>query len=158
MSVPAHLCALPDDVSRALAALISLSRLLVLRQCSQRLEGVLRRQLYRRLEDLFILAHSSGDHLPKLSTFQSPILLRDLEPLFRKPNAEFFGMAIHYFVEAPNNYFGTIYLQEVSLPVRTYTSPGPQRFCMISGTIMMQSRFLSWLQRRQAQFEQSTAP
>jgi hypothetical protein len=93
-----------------------------------------------------------------MSAFHLPILLRDLEPLFGKPNAEFFGMATHYFVEAPNNYYGTIYLQEVSLPVRTYTSLGTQRLCMISGTIMMQSRFLSWLQRRQAQFEQSTAP
>jgi hypothetical protein len=50
---PAQLSTLPDDVLRALADFMPLSGLLLLVQSSRWLQSVLRRQLSRRLDDLF---------------------------------------------------------------------------------------------------------
>jgi hypothetical protein len=51
----AHLCALPDDILRAMASFMPPSRVVVMAQCSHRFALVLRGELTRRLDGLFVV-------------------------------------------------------------------------------------------------------
>jgi hypothetical protein len=119
--VPANsqLYALPDDVLRALAASVPPSGLIALAQCSQRLAAVLRAQLTRRLDGLFVatrqLTESEMEYSLRLAnseelqTFKPRPTSFELQAMFgvaHQSSPENRLFSDYYFVEAAKGYDG----------------------------------------------------
>jgi hypothetical protein len=96
---PAHLCALPNDILRAMATFMPPSALLVMVRCSRRFSRVLHGEMTQRLDGLFqyvalptctasfstlpdcvkLVEHSWPQHMPRLSV-EAMLGTSDLHP------------------------------------------------------------------------------
>jgi hypothetical protein len=152
-ATPAQLLALPDDILRAMAAFMPPSGLLAMARCSWRLSTVLRGEVSRCLDGLFIVGNPSVDRvayayrarrsLGSVSTsgFMSRRFLASLfgEEAFRPSDWKSLRLCI---TEAPKGYDGPCRnLQTYQRsPMYTLKVCGPSRFVLV--------RFSNWLKFR----------
>jgi hypothetical protein len=141
----AQLCALPDDVLRAVAEFMPPSGLLVLVHCSLGMQSVLHRQLSRRLDDLFALSTEpiSRTDGPR-SCFTLPVTCDDLERTIKAVFGPGYYPWIrsYKFIEAPKGYDGPLGHSRC-YEVRTFY----QTVHIVSPNLCPH-RFVGWLHRR----------
>jgi hypothetical protein len=159
MSVPIseHLSALPDDVLRAVADFMPLSGLLVLARCSRKMQSVLRRQLNRHLDDLFVvrryvrsyLCDKIGKHCVDY-TIPGDTLQRQMFALFGEPDE---AIGSHNFFEASQDYDEPFCVPKcIMYPVcgfRILADEGDRVPCFVTSYSHFRlRRFVGWLSRR----------
>jgi hypothetical protein len=139
--------ALPDDILRSLAAFMPPSGLIVLVRCSHWLARVLREQLSRRLDDLFVITTQPEIQceLPFYDDLSIQTLPCELEALFGKATInETSFVSTYYFVEAPKGY------DKLCRRIELYHLP--MKFSRHYNLVARSSHggdicFLTWLQR-----------
>jgi hypothetical protein len=155
MPILAQFCTLPNDVLRVMADFTPPSGLLLFVQCNRQLQSVLRRQLSRRLDDLFTLStrrtlHNVGLGFPL--SFKLPISDDDLKCKME----EVFGMGNMWsnnnfvFIETSKGYDGSSQL-ELSRSLYVQDSWGGHNLYRVISPNFSPHRFVGWLHRRHDQ-------
>jgi hypothetical protein len=144
MSKAIHLCALPDDILRAIAKFVPMSGLIVLVRSSRTIAVVLKDQLAQRLDDLLVVIHSEIQCMhPFFNELPTQPRQQELETLFGEASVSTLELSSHNFMEAregcdgPRNYF------------KLYRLPAgyaDRRYKVASSRNNGQIRFLTWLQ------------
>jgi hypothetical protein len=140
------LCALPDDVLRAVATFLPTSGLIVLAQSSRAMAVVLQDKLTLRLDNLFIVTQSEYEFVKSFHIELLTYPLRcEIEALFGEASVDSEGWSSYFFVEASKGYNGP------RIRLRFYLRCPEFAWCRYGNAGSRydgRKRFATWLQRQ----------